>query len=193
MKIFLFFSLFMSSVAMAGADTYTLDAAHTNVEFSVKHMMISNVKGRFNKFDGSFQFDDAKKELSKVDVTINTASIDTNNKDRDTHLSSPDFFDVAKFPSMTFKSDKAVKFTGPTAQVPGTLTLHGKSMPVVLETEYTGSMKDPKTGKNKVAFSSKVKINRKDFGLLWNKSLDKGGVAVSDEVTISLDGEANQK
>ena len=192
MKLLILLSFFMGSMAFA-ADTYLLDQAHTNVEFSVKHMMLSNVKGRFDKVEGSFQFDEGKKEVSKIDITINTKSVDTNNKDRDTHLMSPDFFDVDKFSTMTFKSDKTVKFAGGNAQVPGILTLHGKSLPVVLETEYAGSMKDPKTGKTKVAFSAKTKIDRKDFGLTWNKNLDKGGVAVSDVVQISLDGEANQK
>lgn len=179
--------LLMSSLSMAAA--YKLDSAHTDVGFSVTHLMISKVKGRFTKFDGGFEFDEKKNELKNVEVKIETASVNTDNAKRDEHLSGDDFFQVKKFPEMSFKSDKVEAKDGKPSKVHGTLTIKGVAKPVALDVEYRGSIVDPWKNE-KVGFSATTKINRKDFGLNWNQNLDKGGVAVSDEVTIVIEGEA---
>ncbi|PWU21207.1 MAG: hypothetical protein C5B49_02975 [Bdellovibrio sp.] len=177
---------------LAGAAEYALDPAHTEVGFSVKHMMISNIKGRFAKVEGKFQFDEAKNDLSDVDVKVDVASISTNDVDRDNHLRTPDFFDAKSFPNMTFKSEKVEKVNGRPSKVTGKLTIRGKTNPVTFDVvEYNGPQPDPK-GKVKYGFSLRGEINRKDFGINWNKTLDKGGVAVSDKVNIQIDGEAGK-
>lgn len=184
-------TLSFAVTAVAAAETYNLDASHSEVGFSVKHLMISNVKGRFNKFEGSFQFDEAKNEISKVNVKIDASSIDTNDKKRDEHLVSDDFLGTAKNQNITFMADKAVKLTNGKAQIPGTLTIRGKSKTVTLETVYTGSGTDP-WGNQKVAFTASTTINRRDFGVNWNKTMDKGGVVVADDLKILIEGQANK-
>lgn len=186
-KLILSLGFFLSAVSMAAP--YKLDAAHTDVGFSVTHLMISKVKGRFTKFDGGFDFDEKKAELKSIDVKIETSSVNTDNAKRDEHLVSDDFFQVKKFPEMTFKSDKVEAKDGKPVKVHGNLTIKGVSKPVTLDVEYRGSIVDPWKNE-KVGFSASTKINRKDFGLNWNQNLDKGGVAVSDEVTITIEGEA---
>lgn len=179
-------------VGSAQAASYKLDPSHSTVGFSVRHLVVSKVKGHFGKFEGSFEFDEKKMEVSKVDVKIDAASIDTAEAKRDEHLNSPDFFDTKKFPEITFKADKAsVKKDKPT-KISGTLTMRGVSKPVTLDLTYGGSVVDP-WGNEKVGFSMSGKIDRKDFGLTWNKSLDKGGVAVSDEVMLEIEGEAQKE
>ena len=178
-----------SSLAMAAA--YTVDGSHSIVGFSVKHLVISKVKGQFKKAEGSFDFDEKKNEISKVDIKIDVASVDTNDKKRDEHLSSADFFDAKKFPQITFKAGKASVKKGETTKLPGTLTIRGVSKPVVMELTYNGSTIDPWKNE-KSGFSLTGKINRQDYGISWNKALDKGGVAVSDEVVIEVEGEATK-
>lgn len=176
--------------ASASAAPYAIDPSHTDVGFSIKHLMISNVKGRFKKFTGTFDFDPAKNQLNNVSVEIDTASIDTNEVDRDKHLRSDDFFGVDKYPKITFKSDK-IEYSGDKpAKAIGTLKIRNKSQQVTLDLDYRGSITDA-WGNNKLAFAATTKINRKDFGMTWNKALDKGGVTVGDEVSISIEGEAN--
>jgi polyisoprenoid-binding protein YceI len=186
MKLFILTFLMAAS---ASATPYTIDPSHTDVGFSVKHLMISNVKGRFKKFSGTFDFDPAKNQLSNIVVEIDTTTIDTNEPDRDKHLRSNDFFGVDKYPKMTFKSDK-IEYSGdkPVKAI-GTLKIRDKSKTVALDLDYRGSIIDP-WGNNKLAFAATTKIDRKDFGMVWNKALDKGGVTVGDEVTISIEGEA---
>ncbi|PIS11477.1 MAG: hypothetical protein COT73_03785 [Bdellovibrio sp. CG10_big_fil_rev_8_21_14_0_10_47_8] len=181
--------LFLSAVVDAAS--YSLDTAHSVVGFSVKHMVVSKVKGRFNKFEGSFDFDEKKNEVSKINVKVEVGSIDTNNKKRDDHLSSPDFFDAKKFPTMTFTANKVVVKKDQTVKVSGDLTLRGVTKPVTLDLTYGGSVVDP-SGNEKVGFSLAGKINRKDWGVSWNKTLDKGGLAVSEDVMIEVEGEANK-
>lgn len=180
--------LLVSGVAQAAP--YTLDTTHMDVGFSVKHLMISNVKGRFDKVAGSFDFDSSKKQIKDIDVTIDVSSVNTNEPDRDKHLKNADFFDVEKFPKMTFKSDK-VEFDGKKGKIFGTLTIKDKSKKVALDFTFNGEAEF--MGTKKVAFSASTKIDRKEFGLTWNKNLDKGGVAVGEEVTITIDGEGNLK
>ncbi len=173
------------------AASYKIDPAHSVVGFSVKHLMITPVKGRFNKFEGSFDFDEKKNEVSKIDVKLDAASIDTNDKKRDEHLASPDFFDVKKHAQISFKADKMTVEKDKPMKVTGMLTIKGVTKSVPMELTYGGSIVDP-SGNQKVGFSLTGKIDRKEFGVSWNKTLDKGGVAVSDEVMINIDGEAQK-
>lgn len=184
------FILTFLMAATASAAPYAIDPSHTDVGFSIKHLMISNVKGRFKKFSGTFDFDPAKNQLNNINVEIDTTSIDTNEPDRDKHLRSNDFFNVEKYPKMTFKSDK-IEYSGdkPVKAI-GTLKIRDKSKTVTLDLDYRGSIMDA-WGNNKLAFAATTKIDRKDFGMTWNKALDKGGVTVGDEVSISIEGEAN--
>jgi polyisoprenoid-binding protein YceI len=176
--------------SLVWAANYKIDGSHSDVGFSVKHLMLTNVKGRFNKVEGSFSYDAKSKVLSKVDVKIDAASVDTNDKKRDEHLSSPDFFDVKKNPSLEFKADKVTGVEpGKTVEVPGTLTIHGITKPVTLDVEFRGITQDP-YGNERLVFGAKTKIKRADWGMTWNKTLDKGGVVVGDEVTIDIESES---
>jgi len=183
-----FFLTFLMATSAAAAP-YSVDPSHTEVGFSIKHLMISNVKGRFNKFAGTFDFDPTKNQLNNIQVEIDTASIDTNEPDRDKHLRSNDFFGVEKYPKMTFKSDKVEYAGDKPVKTIGTLKIRDKSKTVTLDLDFHGTVTDA-WGNNKVAFTAATKINRKDFGITWNKALDKGGVTVGDEVSISIEGQA---
>ena len=171
------------------AATYIIDPAHTTIGFKVKHLMITNVKGVFERFKGTVNIDEKDITKSKVDVTIEMASINTNIAKRDDHLRSPDFFDVAKFPTMTFVSNKVEKTGADTLKVTGNLTIKGVSRPVTLNVEGpTGEIKSPQ-GDIKRGASAAATINRQDFGVSWSKKLDGGGVVVADDVYISIDTE----
>ncbi|MDD2852960.1 MAG: YceI family protein [Desulfuromonadaceae bacterium] len=171
----------------AGAATYNIDPDHTNVGFKVRHLMVSNVKGSFEKFTGTVDINDKDITKSKVNVTIDTASINTNVKKRDDHLRSPDFFDVAKYPTMTFTSKKITAVDTGKLIVTGNLTLHGITKEVALDVEGpSAESKDP-WGNMRSGATATTKINRKDFGLLWNAALETGGVVVGDEVQIILE------
>lgn len=173
----------------AVASTWTLDPAHTVIQFKVKHLMIANVKGVFEKFRGTIVLDEKDITKSKVDVTIDMASVNTNIGKRDDHLRSPDFFDAAKYPVMTFVSNKVEKGKAGMLRVYGILTIKGNARPVVLEVEGpTAEIKTPQGDVKRGASASAV-INRKEFGVLWNKSMDNGGVVVGEEVAISIDAE----
>lgn len=186
----LFAGLFLASTGAWGASAqYTIDTAHTEVGFGISHLTISTVKGRFNKFEGKFMFDETKNDLTDVDVKIDVTSIDTNEKKRDEHLVSPDFFDIKKYPTITFKSKKIEKANGKPAKLIGTLTLRGKKKDVPLDLVYKGTIVDP-MGTHRVGFAATGKINRKDFGMTFNKTLDKGGLMIGEEVTLHIEGEA---
>jgi len=177
----------------ASAATWSIDPDHSNVGFKVRHMMVSNVKGEFGKFNGIVDIDDKDVTKSKVEVTIDTASISTGVAKRDEHLKSADFFDVAKYPTMTFVSQKVKNVGNDKLKVYGYLTLHGVTREVVLEVEGpTRAYKDP-WGNIKRGTSAIAKINRKDFGLTWNTAIESGGVAVGEEITISLEIELLKK
>jgi len=165
--------------------TYAIDSAHTNVEFAVKHMMITTVKGRFGDVKGTLEL--PEKGQPKVNVTIGVASIDTRTEARDTHLRSPDFFDVEKFPEMRFVSTKADR-TDEGWTLIGDLTIKGTTRPVTLSVTEEGAGVDP-WGNQKVAFSATTKFNRRDFGLTWNAALETGGVLVGEEVKLSIDAQ----
>jgi len=178
---------------IAHADTWQIDPAHTNVEFTVRHMMISNVKGQFQKTLGTVTANGADPASAKIDATIDASSIDTRVGMRDAHLKSPDFLDAAKFPAITFKSTK-VEAAGPGKwKVTGDLTIHGVTKPVVLEVEGSGPPIHDPMGNTRAGASATTKIRRSDFGLTWNKALESGGVLVGDEVAISIDVEAIKK
>lgn len=177
----------MGSTALAAK--YQLDPKHAKVGFSVKHLMISKVHGSFSKFDGSFDFDPATNTLENVTFNIDPATINTDDVDRDKHLRSPDFFDVAKFPTMTFVASKAKVVSGKPFPVEGKLTMRGVTKPITLDVTYNGATKDLQ-GKDRVGFSISGSLKRSDYGMTWNKILEAGGVTVSDEVVLAIDGEA---
>lgn len=163
---------------------YTVDTAHSALNFKIKHML-SKVSGQFNDWTGTINFDPTMKTPATFNATIKTASIDTNNQKRDDHLKSPDFFDAAKHPEISFKSTKVTKKAGKNFDVTGDLTMVGKTKPVTLQFEYLGEQKDP-WGNMKAGFAGKTKINRKDWGITWNKNLDAGGVLLGDDVEIEV-------
>ena len=179
--------------AAATAATWDLDPAHTSVQFSVRHLMVSNVRGEFGKVSGTVQADEADPTRSKIEAEIDAASIDTRIEKRDTHLRSADFLDVAKYPKITFVSTKIEPAGAEHFKVSGDLTLHGVTRPVVLDVQGpTPEIKDP-WGKTRAGAQATTTIKRKDFGITWNQALDAGGVAVGDEVTITIDVEATKR
>jgi polyisoprenoid-binding protein YceI len=185
-------ALALSLVAVsAGAETYNVDKAHSEVLFSVRHMTVSKVTGRFNDFTGTVTGDPAKPDASSVEFSIKATSIDTNDAGRDKHLRSADFFDVEKFPDITFKSSKIVAKGQNKYDVTGTLTLHGVAKEVTLPVTLAGPVKDPR-GNEKVGFETTTTLNRKDYGVSWNRALDAGGVVVSDEVQVTINLEAGK-
>lgn len=174
------------------AADYNIDSAHSAAQFSVRHLMVSNVRGEFSKVTGKVVYDDAQPAATTVEASVDVSTVSTREEARDKHLKSPDFFDVAKYPDFTFKST-SVKKTAQGLDVAGNLTIHGVSKPVVLHVSgVTKEIKDPFGLLRRGATATTV-INRKDFGMTWNKDLDGGGVVVGDEVTITLDIEVTRK
>lgn len=166
---------------------YQIDSAHSSVHFSVRHMMVTNVRGAFTKVTGTVVWDAAAPAKSSVEAIIDAASINTNEPDRDNHLKSPDFLDVEKYPTLTFKSTKVDPVEEGHHKVSGDLTIHGTTRPVVLDVEGPApEAKDP-WGNVKSGFSATTKIKRSDFGLTWNAALETGGFVVGDEIKIELD------
>jgi polyisoprenoid-binding protein YceI len=186
-------ALFFALPVLAHADTWQIDPAHTNVEFSVRHMMISNVKGQFQKTSGTIATSGTDPASAKIDATIDATSINTRVDKRDAHLKSPAFLDVDKFPTITFKSTKVEADGAGKWKVTGDLTLHGVTKPVVLEVEGTGKPITDPMGNTRAGASATTQIKRSDFGLTWNQPLETGGVMVGDEVAISIDIEAIKK
>ncbi|MDU0458762.1 MAG: YceI family protein [Geobacteraceae bacterium] len=179
--------------ALALASTWSIDPEHSNIGFKVRHLMVSNVKGSFDKYTATVDIDDRDITKSKVTVSIDTSSINTNVQKRDEHLRSADFFDVAKYPEMTFVSKKITKSGKDRLKVAGYLTLHGVTKEVVLDVQGPSKeIKDP-WGNFRKGATATTKINRKDFGLVWNKALETGGVAVGEEITITLEIEMIRK
>lgn len=177
----------MSITATAPATTaWKIDASHSHVEFAVKHLMIATVKGRFAGVDGTVRLDESDPTAAAVDVTIDVSSIDTREPQRDAHLRSADFFDVEKYPSLTFTAARIANRDGNAFRLPGELTIHGVTRPVVLDVVEEGRAKDP-WGGERLAVTATAKIKRSDFGLTWNQALETGGVVVSDDVKILLE------
>lgn len=187
----LFGALLMSSPAFA--TDYEIDAQHASANFSIRHLMVSNVHGQFSNLAGKVSYDPANPGASKVEATVDANTIDTKNTKRDEHLKSPEFFDVTKFPAMKFVSKKVEKEGAGKLKVTGDLTIHGVTKEIVLDVDGpTDEIKDP-WGNFRRGISATAKLNRKDFGLAWNKALETGGVVVGDEVSITLDLEIMRK
>jgi len=179
----------LSLPASAGTTAYQIDPRHSSANFAVTHLMISTVRGEFHGVTGTIVVDDANVANSSVNVTIDATSVDTREPDRDKHLKSDAFFDVAKYPSMTFKSTKVEKNADGSLKITGDLTIRGTTKSVVLTaTTPKPAIKDP-WGLQRTAASASTKINRQDFGVAWNQKLDSGGVVVGDEIAITLDVE----
>ncbi len=184
--------IFTASAISVFAQAYDIDAAHSGASFSVKHMMVTNVSGRFSNVSGKINYDPANLAKSTIEATIDINTINTNEPKRDGHLKSPDFFDAAKFPTMTFKSTKIYKAGGVT-KVDGNLTLRGVTKPVTLTLEELSPEVKHPMGTVVRGAVAKTKINRRDFGLTWNTVLDSGGAMVGDEISITLEIEASRK
>ena len=177
------------AAALAQSATYAIDPAHSEVDFSIKHMAISTVHGRFSVKSGTVVLDPSDVTKSMVDAVINVESVDTGQPQRDKHLNSPDFFDTAKFPTAEFKST-SVKKAGDGYDVFGDLQLHGVSKPVTLHLETPSKEQIGMDGKPHRGFSATTEINRKDFGLTWNGNLKSGDTVLGDDVKLSFEVEA---
>ena len=192
-KVVVAIAFTLTAPGLVHADTWQIDPMHTAVEFTVRHMMIYNVKGTFEKTTGTVTVDGNDPTTAKIDATIDASSINTRVERRDADLKGPNFLDVAKYPTITFKSTKVEAAGTGKWRVTGDLTLHGVTKPVVLDVEGSGTpIKDP-MGNTRAGASATTKINRHDFGISYNKTLDAGGVMVGDEVSITIDVEAIKK
>jgi polyisoprenoid-binding protein YceI len=169
--------------------TWNIDVAHSSVNFSVRHLVVSKTRGKFLTYGGKIVLDEGDMTLSRVEVEIDAATIDTGLADRDGHLRSPDFLDTANHPKITFRSTKIDRSGESDFQVSGELTIRGNKRPVVLKAEYSGRGKDP-WGGERIGFTAHTKISRKEYGLEWNQVLEAGGALVGDEVTIEIEVEA---
>lgn len=170
------------------AANYTVDVPHTQIHFSVAHLMVFKVRGNFTDFSGEINIDTNNKTLVSAQATIDATSIDTRNKKRDDHLRSADFFDVAKYPEITFVS-KNVNGTGDNITVVGDLTIKGITKEITLQGSFAGAAKDP-WGNDRAGFAATGEVDRREFGLTWNKALEAGGVVVGDTITIGLEVES---
>ena len=183
----------LSLPGAAATSTWQIDPNHSAAQFAVRHLAISTVRGAFTKVTGTVQLDSQDISKSSVEVTIDAASVDTRVADRDKDLRSDHFFDVAKYPTITFKSTKVEQVEPGKLRVTGNLTIHGVTKPVVLDVEGpTVPVKDP-WGNQRAAVNATTKINRQDFGVKWNATMDGGGVVVGDDVAITIDAELVQK
>jgi polyisoprenoid-binding protein YceI len=183
----------LSLPAAAATSTWQIDPAHSAAQFAVKHLAISTVRGAFTSVKGSVQFDDKDITKSSVDVTIEVNSVDTRQPDRDKDLRSDHFFDAEHFPTITFKSRRVEQLSAGKLKITGDLTIHGITKEVVLDVDGpTAPVKDP-WGNQRMAINATTKINRQDFGVKWNQTMDNGGVVVGDEVSITIDAEMIQK
>jgi polyisoprenoid-binding protein YceI len=174
------------------ADTLTIDPTHSEVSFQIRHL-VSQVRGRFNDFGGVIQMDPKNLAASSVDFHIKVTSIDTNQADRDKHLRTPDFFDVAKYPEITFKSKSIAAAGKDKYNVTGTLTMHGVSKEITVPVTYLGAVKDPFGGGSRAGFQLETTVDRKDYGIVWNKAIDNGGVMLGDEVKVAINLESVKK
>jgi polyisoprenoid-binding protein YceI len=196
MRRFLFAVLLVLSlraIALGETSVWEIDPAHSSAQFAVRHLMVSTVRGGFSKLSGAVTLNESDPTKSSIEATIDTTSIDTRIAKRDEHLKSPDFFDVAKYPTITFKSKKIEAAGENTFKVVGDLTMRGVTKEVVLNVEGTTTpVKDP-AGKMRLGGEATTKINRKDFGLAYNRLLETGGAVVGDEIDITIDVELTKK
>jgi polyisoprenoid-binding protein YceI len=168
--------------------TYRIDKSHSEVMFQVRHL-VTRVRGRFSDFEGTVAINEDSPELSSVQFTIQAASIDTNEPQRDTHLRSADFFEVEKYPTITFTSRKVSRKSSDSYEIAGDLTIHGVTKAITLPVTHLGKAKDP-WGNERVGFEAEITLNRKDYGLMWNAPLEVGGFLVGDEVKVTLSVQA---
>jgi polyisoprenoid-binding protein YceI len=191
LKIVLSFAVLLVTGPFLHAAKYQIDPVHSSVEFKVAHMVISKVSGRFEQFSGEFYYDEKNSKTWNAQATIDAASINTHNTKRDDHLRTADFFDVQQYPHLTFKSTKVTQWKGQKAKLHGLLKIHGVEKPVVLDLRIGGVVKDP-WGSIRAGFEAQTTIDRKDFGIVWNKVLETGGLVVGDEVEITIHVEGIQ-
>lgn len=173
----------------AGIDltgTYTIDAAHSRIGWQARHAMVTNVRGNFSDFEGTFVINEADPSASSASLTIQTGSVSSSQEQRDGHIKSPDFFDVETHPTITFASTSIVKHDDEEYAVTGDLTIKGVSHPVTIDLTYSGAAKDP-FGNTRIGFEGKAAISRKEWDLTWNAALETGGVLVSDKVKLDFD------
>ncbi len=182
--------LLVPALAAAEPVAYKADPVHSSLAFTIRHF-VSDVDGRFRDFDGVIQYDAQNPANSSVQFTVQAASISTENDDRDKHLKSPDFFDVAKFPTLSFTSTKVVAKGGNSFDVTGNLTLHGVTKVVTIPATFRGTVKVPKG--EKAGFQSTFTLNRLDYGVAWNRAIEGGGAMLGDEVTVNIKIEANRQ
>ncbi len=190
-KLILSAALTLSSLSFAS--TWEIDTGHAAANFSIKHLTISSVNGTLGDVTGKVEVDDKDVTKSKIEASIDVKGINTKQGKRDDHLRSPDFFDVEKFPAVTFKSTKIEKGEGSKLKITGDLTMHGVSKPVVLDGELTAEVANPFSGAKTRGFSATTTLNRKDFGLGWNKALEAGGLLVGDDVKVAIEAEVVKK
>ncbi len=193
-KVLIISAFILGSFCAAGsvnAAVYKIDPDHSSITFKVKHLTISTVMGKFSKFSGKFNFDEKNPAQSRVEVTIDPASVDTGVKGRDDHLRSDAFFEVETYPTAVFKSTKVSDIKDGDFTIEGNLTLHGVTKPVVLKANYEGSIADDQ-GQTHAAFSAETEINRQDYGIDFSESLDKGGLLAANEVKLSFEVEGVQ-
>jgi len=177
-----------AATPVTGVSTWTIDPTHSAVEFAVKHLMISTVKGRFGDVKGTIAYNEIDTKKSRIDIEIPIATIDTHNEQRDAHLRSPDFFDAEHHPLMTFKSKRIDGDVTGEFKLIGDLTIRGTTRDVTLDAEFQGRARDP-WGGERMGFTASGKINRKDFGLHWNQALDAGGWVLGDDIKIIIEVE----
>lgn len=193
MKKLLFGGLTAAVASFCATAIYDIDSAHSSAQFAVRHLMVSNVRGEFTKVSGTVEYDPANAAAAKVQATIDATTINTREAKRDTHLKSPDFFEVEKFPAITFVSKRVMPASPGKLKLVGDLTMHGVTKEVILDVEGpTPEVKDARGGV-KMGASASTKVSRKEFGLTWNRLMEAGGVTVGDEVTITLDVELNKR
>ena len=190
LQTFAVVTLLALSTSMAQAGSWELDKAHSNIKFNVKHLMVTNVWGNFDSFDGKISYDQDHPTKGSVEISIDVASIDTDNEKRDGHLRSADFFDVENYPTITFVSKK-IQRSGDGLKMTGALTMHGVTKDVTFDITGPSGPVDF-MGTEKIAASASTTINRTDFGLNWNKSLETGGVLVGEDVSIVVDIELDK-
>jgi polyisoprenoid-binding protein YceI len=180
-------ALFLTSLwaPAVHAAIYAVDADHSSVSFKIRHL-VSKTQGRFNRFEGSIEYEPGRPEAWAASGTIQAASIDTNVEERDKHLRSADFLDVEKFPTLQFQSTGAKDATETGAKLEGVLTMHGVAKPLVLDVTFGGIADDP-WGNTRAAFTATAKLNRKDFGIQWNQTLEAGGLLLGEEVEVTLE------
>ena len=169
--------------------TWGIDLVHSSVGFTVRHLVVSKVRGKFTRWSGTIRMDERDLTGAEVDIAIEPASVDTGVEQRDNHLRSADFFDVERYPTMAFKSSRVEKAKDGSLRLLGDLTLHGVTRPVTLEVEFAGSQKDP-WGGLRAGFSARTSLDRKEFGLTYNQLLETGGVVVGEKVDIDIEVEA---